>query len=693
MTGSSSPTGFQRARLSTAASLRKIDQVLWSASPSLLFGLRLWASVSLALYVAFWLQLDNPFWAGASAAIVCQPQLGASLRKGWFRVIGTIVGAVMVVVLTACFPQDRMLFLGALALWAAGCAFVATLLRNFASYAAALSGYTTAIIAGDLFGTVGGVDANAAFMLAVTRATEISIGIICAGIVVAGTDFGGARRRLAEQLAELTGEIASGLAGSLANVTDDAGAATITQRGLVRRVIALNPVIDETLGESSEIRYSSAVLQRAVDGMLSALAAWYALSRHLATLSRSEAQHEALLVLEKIPIELPGATSRKSVEQWMTSPKTLHRLCRSAATELTAAPATGASWRVLADGAARALTGLADALDGVALLVDRSVGRPTFRRRRDSRLPDWMPALISAIRAFLAIVALALLWMITGWPGGGLAMTFAAIVTLRAAPWFDKVFAAALLFTVGAILDLVLTAIVAFAILPGLPDGAFVALCLVLGTILVPLGALLKHSQRPWQTGLFTAMTLGFVPILQPTNPEIYNPQLFYNVALPIIAGMGAGALSFSLVPPLSAGFRVQRLLGLVRRDLRRLAGGQARNDWERHVIRRLLEMPPEATSSERGQLLATLAVGREIMNLRRFADRFGFAAYLRPALVALANGNGASAKTSLFDLDEALAAADDGQRQEILQARGSVLVISEALTAHAVYFDSGARE
>ena len=52
-----------------------------TASPPLLFGLRLWASVCLALYVAFWLKLDNPVWADTSAAIVCQPHLGASLRK------------------------------------------------------------------------------------------------------------------------------------------------------------------------------------------------------------------------------------------------------------------------------------------------------------------------------------------------------------------------------------------------------------------------------------------------------------------------------------------------------------------------------------------------------------------------------------------------------------------------------------
>src|SRR5216683_2711207 len=117
--------------------LRKIS----AAVPSLLFGLRLWASVSLALYIAYWLELDNPFWAGTSAAVVCQPQLGASLRKGWFRMIGTVVGAVIIVLIAACFPQDRIGFFVLLTLWGGICAFVATVLRNFGSYAASLAGY------------------------------------------------------------------------------------------------------------------------------------------------------------------------------------------------------------------------------------------------------------------------------------------------------------------------------------------------------------------------------------------------------------------------------------------------------------------------------------------------------------------------------------------------------------------------
>ena len=76
-----------------------------------LYGMRLATAVSLALFIAFYLQLDSPSWAGTSAAIVCQPIVGSSLLKGVFRMIGTAVGAVAAVLLTAVFPQDRAGFL------------------------------------------------------------------------------------------------------------------------------------------------------------------------------------------------------------------------------------------------------------------------------------------------------------------------------------------------------------------------------------------------------------------------------------------------------------------------------------------------------------------------------------------------------------------------------------------------------
>jgi Fusaric acid resistance protein family len=84
------------------------------------------------------------------------------------------------------FASLRALFLVALALWCAACALVATLLHNFASYSAALAGFTAAIIAADELGATGGPNGDAVFLLAVYRASEICIGIVSAGIVLAG---------------------------------------------------------------------------------------------------------------------------------------------------------------------------------------------------------------------------------------------------------------------------------------------------------------------------------------------------------------------------------------------------------------------------------------------------------------------------------------------------------------------------
>src|SRR5215469_14377187 len=178
--------------------------VAQAAGPPLLFGLRLWASVCLALFVAFWLQYDGPNWAGLSAAIACRP--GASLRKAEFLMIGTVVGATMIVVLTAFFPQDGLAFLGLLAVWGGICAFGATVLRNFASYAAACAGFNGVLIACASFGETGGGDPHI-FLAAVTRASTISLGSVCATIVIAVTDFGGARQQLAASIANLAAEI------------------------------------------------------------------------------------------------------------------------------------------------------------------------------------------------------------------------------------------------------------------------------------------------------------------------------------------------------------------------------------------------------------------------------------------------------------------------------------------------------
>jgi uncharacterized membrane protein YccC len=660
-------------------------QKISSAAPALLFGLRLWTSVCLALYVAFWLELDNAYWAGTTAAIVCQPSLGASLRKGWFRMLGTLVGAVAIVVLTACFPQDRAAFLVGLALWGAGCALLATLLRNFAAYAAALAGYTAAIIASDQFGATGGPNGDA-FMLAVTRSSEICIGIVCAGIVLAGTDFGGAPRRLAALFASISAEIAGRFTDNLSQAGPEFPDMQPMRRGLTRRVIALDPVIDEAVGESSRMRRHSPILQGAVDGLLAALAGWRAVAVHLMHLPRDRARVEADVVLRSLPQELRAAPVQGEPTRWIADPSGLRRSCEAAMRALIAHPAGTPSRRLLVDQTAAVLAGVCHALDGLALLVD-DPARPSSRRRSVRlSVPDWLPSLLNAGRAFVTIAAVALFWIVTGWPNGASAITFAAIIVILFAPRADQAYATAISFMVGVSLTAAFAAIVNFAVLPGLET--FGGFSLAIGLVLVPGGALMA---QPWQPAIFVAMTANFIPLLAPANQMSYDTQQFYNSALAIVAGVGAGAFSFRLLPPLSPAYRTHRLLALTLRDLRRLAAGAISptpDDWQGRVYDRLSIFPDAAEPLQRSQLLAALPVGTEIIQLRRIARRLDLGADLDAALTALARGNTALAITCLVHLDGVLAAME---MPDALRARGSILAMSEVLTQHAAYFNAGA--
>jgi uncharacterized membrane protein YccC len=687
MTEGDVPAGSAPQRWGVIFDARRLTEALRAASPPLLFGLRLWASVCLALYIAFWLELPNAYWAGTSAAIVCQPHLGASLRKGWYRLIGTVIGAVAVVVLTACFPQDRAPFLVGLALWGAGCAFVSTLLKNFAAYSAALAGYTVAIIASDQLGATGGPNGQA-FMLAVYRASEICIGIVCAGIVLAGTDFGQAQRRLGALFAAISSEITGRFTGTLAVAGANFDETQRIRRELVRRVIALDPVIDEAFGESSQLRYHSPVLQRAVDRLFAALASWRAVAVHLRSLSTDRARQESDAVRQGVPEELRSVPEQGDPARWVADPIGLRRICETAVRRLIALPASTPSLRLLADQTAEVLAGISHALNGLALLVDDPARPVPWGSRVRLRVPDWLPALVNAGRALVVIGAAELFWIVTEWPNGAQAITFAAIAAILLAPRADQAYAASKSFMIGTSLAAVFAAIVAFAVLPN--RETFPAFSLAIGLVLVPAGA---GIAQPWQTVMFMAMAFNFIPLLAPANQQTYDTQQFYNAASAIVIGVGIGVCSFRLIPPLSPVFRTHRLLALTLRDLRRLARSsiwQTPEGWEGRIYGRLSALPDAADPLPGAQILAALFVGTAIIHLRRIARSMDLGSELNAALEALRRGNIELTTARLDRLDGALAARPGAAA---LQARARVLAMCEVLIQHAACFEAGETE
>src|SRR5262249_28716728 len=124
---------------------------------------------------------------------------------------------------------------------------------------------------------------------------------------------------------------------------------------------------------------------------------------------------------------------------------------------------------------------------------------------------------VNAGRVFVTIGAVELFWIVTQWPNGALAITFAAIGVLLFSPRADQAYARAVGFVVGTGLSAALAAVIAFAVFPG--KEGFAAFSIAIGLVLVPAGA---GVAQPWQTPMFTAMTAFFCFLLAPTNQMSY---------------------------------------------------------------------------------------------------------------------------------------------------------------------------
>ncbi len=199
-----SPDELRRALLEWARS----DGVAW------VFVFKALLTASLALWLAYRLELPQPSTVLVTVFIVMQTQSGQVLAKSFYRIVGTLIGLSVMVTLIALFAQERVLFLACLALWVGLCTAGAARYRDFRGYACVLAGYTATMI---------GIPATAhpegAFMAALWRVLEISLGILCTGTVSAiflpQTSGAALRNTLYGRFRDFAGFAAEGLQGSL----------------------------------------------------------------------------------------------------------------------------------------------------------------------------------------------------------------------------------------------------------------------------------------------------------------------------------------------------------------------------------------------------------------------------------------------------------------------------------------------
>jgi uncharacterized membrane protein YccC len=493
---------------------------------------------------------------------------------------------------------------------------------------------------------------------------------------------------MAAKLASLTADIANGLTGTFLAPKSHFREALLVRRQLIRDVAALSPMIDQAIGESSELRARTRVLQDAVGGLFTALAAWRIVAEHLQQLSDEWAESAAAAILQVIPDYfrcgyLDGEAARHSAADLVE----LRRSARETAFALMRLPAQNPSQRLLADQAANAMLGVARALNGLVFVDDPGRADPRMRMAR-LHVPDWLPPSINAVRAFMTVGAAQLFWIITAWPNGPVAITFAAIPAILFAPRDEQGYARVRGRLYGVILSAVIAAVIEFAVLPRL--ATFVGFSLALGSVLVPLGAL---AAQPWNAGIFFVMAVHVVPLIGIHNVMVYDAAQFFNSAMGIIVGTGFAALVMRLIPPLSAAERSRRLLALTLRDLRRLAEctrAVRPREWQNRIFSRLSVLPLLAELPQGAKLVAALSLGTEIIRLHRVADQLAIRQQLEPALSAVADGESSRAVQWLAQADQVLAASPDGNPdpKTRLRARAQICAMTEALTLFADYFD-----
>ena len=161
-----------------------------------------------------------------------------------------------------------------------------------------------------------------------------------------------------------------------------------------------------------------------------------------------------------------------------------------------------------------------------------------------------------------------------------------------------------------------------------------------------------------------------------------YDTAQFYNTALALFAGSISAALAFALLPPPSPALRTRRLLAFALRDLRRCAIAPrppTPDDWDGACMAGSRRCPSRPSRCSCAQLLAALALGSEMIRLRRIARPLALGPELDAALAALAQGAaplrecgwpGSTAASRLWP------APGHGQPLA-LRARASILVLS----------------
>ncbi|MBE7220127.1 MAG: FUSC family protein, partial [Caulobacteraceae bacterium] len=348
------------------------------------FALRNWAAMMLALYVAFWLQLESASSAATCVAILSLQTRGQALQKAVYRMGGTVLGVIVSIAIAGVFSQTRDLFFLACAVWLGLCAMAASMLDGNRAYGAVLSGYTVAIVA------VPNVDTPLqTFSSGVNRGAAIVIGILAMAFI---SDVFGAPDLLPSVLKRLEGAQRK-VKAFVAQAIRQGSAAPADAAALMKEITALHPDITALPSESLRGHARAEAARTAASSLLREISAARVISASLAALGPvgDEPRQNLIHAIEGQPHVSPQDRALAVIDD----PSAPH-------------------YRLIAAAACLVLFEQ-DRMAGDAIAAMRE-NRMPGRRARLKLYKPWSAAVRNGLRAFVAMSLAAVVLSLTGWP-------------------------------------------------------------------------------------------------------------------------------------------------------------------------------------------------------------------------------------------------------------------------------------
>ncbi len=515
----------------------------------------------LTLWLAMRLELPQPRTAMITVFIVMQPQSGQVFAKSFYRFLGTLAGSAMMVALIALFAQNTELFLGSLAIWVGICSAGAARCRNFRAYGFVLAGYTAAMV-----GLPALAHPDGAFMAAVWRVLEISLGILCSTLVSAAilpqTASAAMRNALYQRFGVFALFVTDGLRGRSKAESFEA-----SNVRFIAEAVGLEGLRSVTVFEDPHMRRRNGRLSRLNSEFMGITTRFNALHQLLERLRVNGEEHVVAAIrpgLQDLAEVLDGFSGRA-----LTSPDAA-RLATALASYKEGLPTRVRTLRGIfqdTDPSEAEQLDFHTAYELLYRFVDdlhsyaqTHASLPDHRHERErwdepfTPQTNWWAAAASGIRASFILVVLGSYWVATAWPSGAtMTLIAAATVGLSAATPNPKRMAFQM--ACGTFLGALIGFVEMFFIFPWI-DG-FPLLCVMLAPVIV-LGSFL--TSRPQYAGVGLGLLIFFSTGSVPDNLTIYNPYTFINDYIAMVMGMLVCAAAGAIILPPNSRWLWKRL-------------------------------------------------------------------------------------------------------------------------------------